>query len=551
MIKNTKSMFKYAIISVIAFSHVMQIMSMDPQIGGPQSPSVRIGHTYYAGLPEAVTNAKNDDILSILKSMEIDQEIRVEGKNITIQPEGDITLLRGYDYDGHLFYIAKGASLTLRTNLLPISTPDPTLAGTDLLDPNSRLVINGDWKNQFIIGDNGQQVFLDENAPTIPVGHRRRNLSSNCVEFTGQHYVIAEDGRRLYIDGIKRTLLATKVEEYPIYLNRDMAVTPRMQQEIYIDSMLKPFVLGDSAINFFEIVKISVTRSTNSCVIVNNGQLKINGNIVLYNNCNAVNPLVLPKKGGAVINGQVITHADYDQKKVMIMADYQNDCIYENNVTYGTIYNNGSFDMFIGYIQENNSNGIFNSQNAIFNMHGGAIFKNSAYHGGGVLNCNIFNLYDGKIFENIALFHGGGIYNRGILNTLSGHIFKNQTEFKGTFLDCGCKLGGGIYNNEIAKIFMQGVTIYKNCAQNGGGIYNKGLLQITNVSIYQNVALPFYFDRHGVCNKVEQAFFTCHPILSDFVGLGGGIFTFSKNGILNIHISENVAKIGNDFFFAQ
>lgn len=131
----------------------------------PQNCSVRIDQTYYSTLLDAVRNSKNGDTLSILKSMEINEEIRVEGKSITIQPEGDIILLRGYYHGRNLFYIAEDASLTFRTNLLEIDTPDPTLAGTDLLDSNSRLVIDGDGKNHFIIKDNGQVAYFDPSAP--------------------------------------------------------------------------------------------------------------------------------------------------------------------------------------------------------------------------------------------------------------------------------------------------------------------------------------------------------------------------------------------------
>lgn len=411
MIKNTKSMFKYAIISVIAFSHVMQIMSMDPQIGGPQSPSVRIGHTYYAGLPEAVTNAKNDDILSILKSMEIDQEIRVEGKNITIQPEGDIVLRRGYDYDGHLFNVYDDASLTLKTNLN---------------DENSRLVIDGDWKSNFIIDKDEKQLHLDEGG-NIP-------------------YVISGDGRKLYIDGTKRKLIIERSLanwiEGRILINEDLSqfVIGGYTQKIHLDT--------DNKVRYYKndtrqkiVVDKFVERRSDNAAIINEGHLILNGNAIIYNNSYA------PK------------------------SEY-----------LGAVYNKKIFDMFMGYVTHNKCSGIFNDENAIFNMHGGYLLKNLAKFGGGVLNCGIFNMHHGVISSNVAL-NGAGVYNNDKFNMYGGIISANETDFQYINVTMGGCYGGGVYNSICSTLLITGGAILYNCSGNGGGIYNIGDLTINNTNI--------------------------------------------------------------------
>ena len=105
---------------------------------------------------------------------------------------------------------------------------------------------------------------------------------------------------------------------------------------------------------------------------------------------------------------------------------------------------------------------------------------NSAQYGGGIYIDSLSKVYLGdsgidgenkllsggvsynKAFDPDYDSFGGGIYNKGLLQVSSGSISNNISKSD----------GGGVYNETDAKFYMYGGTIASNTAVNGGGVYN-------------------------------------------------------------------------------
>ena len=99
-----------------------------------------------------------------------------------------------------------------------------------------------------------------------------------------------------------------------------------------------------------------------------------------------------------------------------------------------------------------------------FYMYGGAICKNKAINGGGIIGVNIGSvyIYDGIIAENQSSQAGGGIYNVNNNTTYiyGGHIYHNYATY-----------GGGIYSYENHLKIYGGKISYNRGSSLGGGIY--------------------------------------------------------------------------------
>ncbi len=170
--------------------------------------------------------------------------------------------------------------------------------------------------------------------------------------------------------------------------------------------------------------------------------------------------------------------------------------IYGNKVSetyYGAVYNDGIFTMENGSISENTlkstsggcrGGGVYN--NGKFTMKNGSISNNivdSSFvsTGGGVYNYNTgtFEMYGGSIEYNESRGDGGGVYNAGTFTMENGSIDYNRAK----------EQGGGVFNDK--KSFnMYGGSISNNIAEEsvGGGVVNTGSFTLTNATIKDNLA---------------------------------------------------------------
>ena len=141
---------------------------------------------------------------------------------------------------------------------------------------------------------------------------------------------------------------------------------------------------------------------------------------------------------------------------------------------------------------------------------------------------------------------GGGIYNAGTLEILRCTISGNQA--------VGVRepgLGGGIYNASGAEINMVDSIISSNSADEGGGIYNAGLMQIARTTISGNVVGGAFLQPTslggGICNRgtlnILNSTITRNTasVSLQSGGIGGGIFNSATLAIANSTISDNGA----------
>ena len=141
----------------------------------------------------------------------------------------------------------------------------------------------------------------------------------------------------------------------------------------------------------------------------------------------------------------------------------------------GGVYNLGTFEMYGGIIgsttvtdgniADDSGGGVFDDgYNSVFNMYNGKISNNVAHFGGGVDgDAGEFNMLDGTISDNTATYGGGVLVWNSIFNMKGGVISDNTAT----------KDGGGVYNWKSVFSMFDDAVISDNKADNyGGGVYN-------------------------------------------------------------------------------
>ncbi len=221
---------------------------------------------------------------------------------------------------------------------------------------------------------------------------------------------------------------------------------------------------------------------------------------------------------------------------------------------------------------------IFNNESGVVFMAGGTIVGNSnlkatAYLGAGIYNKGNFEISDGSI-EKCFSTDGAGIYNDGTLlvtggliaNCVSsnngGGIFNKGTfQLDGGMIDNGemsmsiievdgkesvtstpqAQYGAGIYNDTSGVFnFLSGEILRCVASEKGGGIFNKGTLEMTGGVINNSWLSTTILDENG--DHVE--------IFITQAKLGAGVYnesTFDFDGgiIEECRSSENGAGIAN------
>jgi hypothetical protein len=187
--------------------------------------------------------------------------------------------------------------------------------------------------------------------------------------------------------------------------------------------------------------------------------------------------------------------------------------------------------------------------------------KNVTIKGPGAEKLSVENTRSSRVFEitpgkvvtisRLAITSGqavagGGIYNAGTLEVIDCSISGNEA---GGLRENG--LGGGIYNDNGATVTVINCAVSGNGADQGGGIYNGGSMQIASTTLSDNFVgrvfsqLPslggaVYND--GTLNIVNSAI-TGNTAIGTLQsgGIGGGIVNRATLAIANSTISGNVA----------
>src|SRR3569623_1320885 len=112
------------------------------------------------------------------------------------------------------------------------------------------------------------------------------------------------------------------------------------------------------------------------------------------------------------------------------------------------------------------------------NVEGGAISAGGCIEnsGGGLFVGHI------TIRDNHANNTGGGIANFAALDLAHSLVYNNDVSVN------GIGQGGGIYNSGQGALNLLNTTVTNNTGLEGGGIYNRRAINITNSSIYNNTS---------------------------------------------------------------
>ena len=246
----------------------------------------------------------------------------------------------------------------------------------------------------------------------------------------------------------------------------------------------------------------------------------------------------------------------------------------------GGIYNLGTLDLKEGSGVSsnealNNGGGIYNALDAVVMLDSGFIGSNEALNGdgGGVYNLGtlnlinnsgignnnamnngggIYNTIDKTVNLNSSSFigsnnalngNGGGIYNMGILNSNDSSGFSNNDALNGN--------GGGIYNTTDGTVTFSTGGITRNFAIDGGGVYNEGTFNGTNISFDSFINIPVAFNNGGGIYNIGEFNLRTDPSVSTIASnlfdrmiagnVGGAIYNNGMMEITNYSFVSNMA----------
>ena len=182
------------------------------------------------------------------------------------------------------------------------------------------------------------------------------------------------------------------------------------------------------------------------------------------------------------------------------------------------------------HISGTDQQGIFNiGENTLVKINGVNFYNGNSAKGGAIENNGNLNLTH-AIFEFNRAEAGGAIYNMGILEIDSTDFFNNTAQIN----------GGAIYNDSTGHISIKYAQLQHNQATNGGSIYqaNEANLDISYSSITHSSASQMgggiYHSGEGVLHHTT--------IASNTAENGGGVFNNGMLDLKSLTISQNKAN---------
>lgn len=146
---------------------------------------------------------------------------------------------------------------------------------------------------------------------------------------------------------------------------------------------------------------------------------------------------------------------------------------------------------------------------------------------------------NGRIAElgKLTLRHGqaddgGAIYNTGLLTVRDCVIEDNHTVNAGD--------GGGIYN--AAELVVQNTTIRSNVARDGGGVYAAASTTIRNSTLSANASV----DGGGIYNSGSLLLISSTLSTNTADSDGGGIYSDSDAFLYSTSVIRNIADVDHD-----
>ena len=129
---------------------------------------------------------------------------------------------------------------------------------------------------------------------------------------------------------------------------------------------------------------------------------------------------------------------------------------------------------------------------------------------------------------------GGAIYNTGVL-TISGCVIEDNRA-----INAGD--GGGIYNASAGELVLQNTTIRANAAVDGGGLYAAGSTKIRSSTVHGNASV----DGGAIYNTGSLLVVSSTLSLNTADSDGGGLYSDSDAFLYSTSVVGNIADVDHD-----
>ena len=173
-------------------------------------------------------------------------------------------------------------------------------------------------------------------------------------------------------------------------------------------------------------------------------------------------------------------------------------------------------------------------------------FSNTADYGGGLTSFSTVSVSGSSFISNTALYGGGILAEGGVVTVQNSSISNNMTIYD----------GAGIQVESDTTLFLQDSSLQSNISgRSGGGVYNGGLLYVTNTTFQYNEAqeggglfnsYPPDGGAPGVATVSESTFDQNQAVFGTeaffFPGFGGGVFNGGEITVTHSTLSSNTAE---------
>jgi len=326
-----------------------------------------------------------------------------------------------------------------------------------------------------------------------------------------------------------------------LYISGTAEITATVAHNIVEDDGGGIYVAGNSVVT---ITNSDVYTNTafNGGGIYNAGRLTINGGKVMTNAASA-------NGGGLWNSGQLTINTEVRVNKAVTDG--------------GGVWNSGALSIVGNIVHSNqaqNGGGVFNNAGSVSISNAGVHTNTASVNGGGIWNSGALTVTSAGLRANNAAQLGGGVYNApngrtlisnasvgepgagnqsqkgsGVYNAISATLTITGA---GMHSNTASQEGGGVYNESggNASIINSGIgTNAANSAQEGGGIWNNGVLTLTSATVANNIANQ---DGGGVYNAgsgtatISAVAIRANRAVNNH---GGGVY---NSGRLHIHSSQ-------------
>ncbi|SFB02766.1 polymorphic outer membrane protein repeat-containing protein [Acetitomaculum ruminis DSM 5522] len=517
----------------------------------------------WSDIQEAIKN--NDNVHIVLKNnIEMGERIQINSKNVTISSDNGESLYINKNRTNEVFLIEENATLNIEGNLV--------MDGRRChLDVAAIFVLNGQ------LNISGKTVFKN-----FVVDKKYNETNKNEVEYGSVvkvYYGKASICEKARFENNLNTFIGGAIAVYDAPGSLDISGNVVFIGNKSYDDAGAIFINGKANLNitgnvlfkgnYIEGSKGNASYGNNAGGAINFSTGKINGArfeknyIENRNNVNAMGGAVYIKakfpnatlenvvfeKNESDKNGGAVYIADNEDDSPVAKKITFTDCTFESNKSS----NNGG----AVYIADCKLNKINNKNSKDFVIRGGRFEKNNSNNGGAVYIADNTNYSKSKknitntgvIFEKNNSSNGGAVYYGGQLgdNLISNTRIENNIANQN---------GGGIYLKNGNLKLGDGVKIYENKAQYGGGVFlncfklhSKDESIVSNTGklgagIYVGENSDFYISAMGnvPANKKDNT--NCIYLSSgSYIKIEGELKTTSDNLPMRVQLADNDKKI--------